>query len=347
MHPVSRRDEFSLAVTTALARRASYICSNPDCRALTLCPSDEDPLKSIYVGRAAHITAASPGGPRYDPSVTQNERGEISNAIFLCAVCADMIDKNNGLDFTADLLRQWKANHEVFVRTNLNKSVHSLLGARAPVVELAFDNGSQSVEILKHRAGKESKVIKSELSDRIVRIDLSLSNIGTGAATDLDCNLEFQGTFQIYKVRDLRNLWNMFPLSPLRTPKEYFERAFSSRSIPASQRVVEAFSDNLNFGLFESLIGGARVKLSNSVSRPVAASIEGTRVSFKVKKLKQNLAQPLESLFIMFPSWSSIKSFTVGYRINLEENSVDRVGQLSAIITKPASSTKRSKKRRL
>jgi hypothetical protein len=44
------------------------------------------------------MTAASPGGPRYDPSLTQKERGEISNAIFLCAVCADVVDKNNGLD---------------------------------------------------------------------------------------------------------------------------------------------------------------------------------------------------------------------------------------------------------
>lgn len=345
MHPVSRRDEFSVAVTTALARRASYICSNPDCRALTLCPSDEDPLKSIYVGRAAHITAASPGGPRYDASLTQKQRGEISNAIFLCAVCADMIDKNNGLDFTADLLRQWKANHEAFVRENLNKSVHSLLAVRAPVVDLMFDNGSQSVEIQKQRADKQFKANKSDLSDRIVRIDLSLSNIGTGAATDIDGNLEFQGTFQVYTLRDLRNRWNMFPLEPFRTPDAYFERVFSRRAMPAARRAVLTLSEELGFGVFESLIGGVRVKLSNSVSRPAGASIEGTRVSFKIKKLKQNLAQPLESLFIVFPSWSAIKSFTFGYRINLEENAVDRVGQLSVIIRKQPGSTKRSQKR--
>jgi hypothetical protein len=116
MCPRNLRDGFSAAVTNALARRAYFICSNPDCRALTLCPSDEDPTKSIFVGRVAHIIAASPGGARYDASLTPKERGEITNGIFLCTVCADMIDKNNALDFPADMLRRWKSSHEAFVR---------------------------------------------------------------------------------------------------------------------------------------------------------------------------------------------------------------------------------------
>lgn len=317
----------------------------PDCRALTICPSAEDPFKSIYVGRAAHITAASPGGPRFEASLTQAERSEISNAIFLCTVCADIIDKNNGLDFPADVLRQWKANHEAFVRKNLNKSIHSLLALRAPLVELGFESGSQSLEIQKQRTDKQYKVNKGELSDRIVRIDLLLSNLGTGAATDIDCSLEFYGAFQVYTLPGLRNRWSMFPLDPLRTPTEYFGQVFSRRTMPAAQRVHLAFSEDLSFGVFESLIGDVRPKLSNSVSRPARASIEGARVLYKVKKLKQNLVQPLESLFIVFRSWSSIKSFTIDYRINLEENAVDRKGQLSVTIRKPLTASKRSSKR--
>ena len=334
MCPRNQRHEFSAAVTKALARRASYICSNPDCRALTLCPSNEDPLKSIYVGKAAHITAASPGGARYDDSLSSAERSDVTNGIFLCSTCADMIDKNLGLDFPADMLRRWKTNHEAFVRENLNKSVHSLLAARAPVIGLTFDNGSQLLEIRKQKAGKNANKQKGELSNRIVRIDLLLSNIGSGVATDIDCNLDFEDSFQICTLGDVRGLWNMYPLDLFRNPEAYVDRLFSTRTMPAVQRAVLTLSDQIDFGLFESLIASKREKLENTVSRPAIASIDSMRVSFKVKKLKQNLAQPLESLFMVFPSWASVRSFNIGYRINLEENAVDQVGQLSVALNK-------------
>jgi hypothetical protein len=121
------RDDFDRKVTDALAKRASFICSNPDCRSLTVCPSDVDVEKYIYVGKGAHITAAASGGPRYDSSLTSEQRQSIENGIFLCSTCADMIDKNNGLDFTVEQLKTWKADHEKWVRSNLNKSVTSLI----------------------------------------------------------------------------------------------------------------------------------------------------------------------------------------------------------------------------
>lgn len=346
MCPRNLRDEFSPEITNALARRASFICSKPDCRALTLCPSDEDPTKSIYVGRAAHITAASPGGARYDASLTPKERSEITNGIFLCAVCADMIDKNNGLDFPAPMLRRWKSSHEAFVRTNLNKSVHSLLGIRAPAIELAFDTGQDSLEIPKRKAGQQYKKNKGELSNRIVRIDLRLLNTGSGRATDIDVILEFQDNLQVYKIEEVRRLWNMFPLSLSRSPEAFTERLFSTRRMPAAQRVAQSFSDELRFGVFESLIADYRQKLANSVSRAAAASMYGRRMSFKVAKLKQNLAQPLESLFVVFTSWSSVRSFPIRYSINVEENAVDKVGELSVVVKKQSAIANRQRTQR-
>jgi hypothetical protein len=116
------RDDFDKSVVDALAKRAAYICSNPDCRTLTLAPSTEDDTKFIYIGKAAHITAASSGGPRFDASLSSEERKSIRNGIFLCSNCADMIDKNDGLDYPVDLLRKWKTEHEAWVIENLNKS---------------------------------------------------------------------------------------------------------------------------------------------------------------------------------------------------------------------------------
>ena len=45
--------------------------------------------------------------------------------VFLCSVCAEMIDKNNGIDFSVETLRQWKTDHEKWVRDNLNKKLEN------------------------------------------------------------------------------------------------------------------------------------------------------------------------------------------------------------------------------
>jgi hypothetical protein len=62
-------------------------------------------------GEAAHITAASPNGPRYDPTLTSEQRSSIENGIFLCPTCAKMIDLDP-IKYNAEKLRQWKLDAE-------------------------------------------------------------------------------------------------------------------------------------------------------------------------------------------------------------------------------------------
>lgn len=115
------RDDFSLAVKNSLKMRASLICSNPNCRKQTVAPSELDEDKFVCLGKAAHITAAAVGGPRYDASLSSTERAAISNAIYLCSSCADLVDKNSGKDFPIYTLKSWKEEHERWVSANLNK----------------------------------------------------------------------------------------------------------------------------------------------------------------------------------------------------------------------------------
>jgi hypothetical protein len=115
------RDNFPKSSVDVLGKRAAYICSNPDCRAQTLAPSGVEQDKYLYIGKAAHICAAAPGGPRFDREMSSKERGAITNGIFLCSNCADLIDKNNGADFSTSQLQEWKAIHEKWVVENLNK----------------------------------------------------------------------------------------------------------------------------------------------------------------------------------------------------------------------------------
>ena len=104
------RDEFSGAVKTVLAQRAAGRCSNPECGAVTSGPG-LDPDSAVNVGVAAHITAASPGGPRYNPALTAAARAAAANGIWLCQTCAKLIDTDLAR-YTPDLLRQWKTRAE-------------------------------------------------------------------------------------------------------------------------------------------------------------------------------------------------------------------------------------------
>ena len=64
----SSRDNFRAPVIKTLRERVATRCSNPNCRVATFAPSGEDGVSNI--GIAAHIHAASKGGPRYDENMS-------------------------------------------------------------------------------------------------------------------------------------------------------------------------------------------------------------------------------------------------------------------------------------
>lgn len=111
MSTSKKRDEFPASVRRALMERVGGLCSNPDCPKVTLGPKASDKNKSLKRGRAAHIYAAAPGGPRYNPNMTPSERKSINNAIWLCIDCADKIDTDEK-KYPADLLNAWKRKTE-------------------------------------------------------------------------------------------------------------------------------------------------------------------------------------------------------------------------------------------
>lgn len=121
---MKRNDDFNVETKELISKRVGVKCSNPNCRQPTSGPS-ESKLKTINIGVAAHITAASPGGPRYDPSLSSVERRSPDNAIWLCQNCAKLID-NDPERHTQDLLKRWKALSEEGARLDVqNPSIRS------------------------------------------------------------------------------------------------------------------------------------------------------------------------------------------------------------------------------
>ncbi len=69
---------------------------------------------------AAHITAASPGGPRFDPSLTVEQRSSAENGIWLCQNHGKLVDSDEER-FSIALLRDWKTTAEREADTRLGK----------------------------------------------------------------------------------------------------------------------------------------------------------------------------------------------------------------------------------
>ncbi len=109
----SQRHEFPEKVKRTVAQRSAYLCSNPNCRILTIGPHSEVD-KALLQGVAGHVCAAQKGGPRYDQSQTERERKGIKNAIWLCHNCSDTVDKDSK-KYTKQVLLGWKIEHEKFI----------------------------------------------------------------------------------------------------------------------------------------------------------------------------------------------------------------------------------------
>lgn len=101
------RDEFTEKTKHQIGRRAGWLCSDPSCRRDTI-GSNSDGTGEINHGTAAHICAAAPEGPRYDPNQPPELRRSPDNGIWMCKLHGTAIDAKDS-KYTVKLLREWKA----------------------------------------------------------------------------------------------------------------------------------------------------------------------------------------------------------------------------------------------
>ena len=114
------RDDFPADVIDAIRKRAGGRCSVPNCRAATTGPSESRVSGVTNVGVAAHITAAAPGGPRYDPDMTSEQRRSRENGIWVCQTHGKVIDDDEHR-YPAPLLRAWRDRAEALAEKELGR----------------------------------------------------------------------------------------------------------------------------------------------------------------------------------------------------------------------------------
>jgi hypothetical protein len=130
--PKSNREDFSQRTIEIVAKRAGFICSWPNCNERTVGPGTPQD-KVVNIGVAAHINAASPGGPRYNPQQNRAERTSLNNAIWLCQDHAKLAD-SDPTKYYAKLLQQWKQEHEERIGEMVGKSPGS------PITEVSGEH---------------------------------------------------------------------------------------------------------------------------------------------------------------------------------------------------------------
>lgn len=130
------RDDFSSTTRDLLAKRSGYICAYPSCKRMTIAGSDDRKSGLTMTGIAAHITAASKKGPRYDPDMNSDERTSETNGIWTCQIHGKFIDDNPS-KCSVDELRRWKTQHEKWVFDRVESGTELFNGG---VCRLGFGN---------------------------------------------------------------------------------------------------------------------------------------------------------------------------------------------------------------
>ncbi len=100
------RQQFDEDVARTVAASTNDRCCNPYCKTLTSGPT-HDRSKSLNVGVVLPISGMTPGECRYDPTLSDTERRDEDNAIWLCYTCARQVNSNVAR-YPAALLCAWK-----------------------------------------------------------------------------------------------------------------------------------------------------------------------------------------------------------------------------------------------
>lgn len=106
----TNRDDFLPSTKEKAAKRSAYRCAF--CGKPTIGPSFENNEAVSNTGVAAHICAAAPGGKRYDPNMTPEQRKSIDNCVWMCQTHAHLIDTDE-VKYSVAVLKEMKQKAEL------------------------------------------------------------------------------------------------------------------------------------------------------------------------------------------------------------------------------------------
>jgi hypothetical protein len=146
------------------------------------------------VAKIAHITAASPDGPRYDPSFTLEQRRSEANLILLCGPHHDQVDSQPQFHSTDWLLKAKRDNEERVARGYhyaIGQIGFEHLQIVCSAIKLMTGNPSADIEEIAIPIDIEEKLILNELGPDTRRL------IEVGLARQVDVRKFIDGMSQM------------------------------------------------------------------------------------------------------------------------------------------------------
>ena len=255
------RDEFSKGTIRILAQRAGYMCAQPACRQLTVGPSDDRVGRITMVGVAAHITAAAPGGPRYDSSVSPEDRASEANGLWVCQTHGKLIE-DTASRHTVATLRRWKKQHEDWVFQRV-ASADGLL-----------KHGLTSVSI------ENIGPLRMRTTVPLGRHNVVFGQNNSGKSSLCECIAAFSGGTNF---ENFRKRWHLFGG---RSPNMAIEAAVSAQGVRTTVRLSEEATT------LKHVPGSHRTRLHVEVNGNLAAN--WPRSLFNIIYLESQSLKPSE-----------------------------------------------------
>lgn len=154
----NNRDDFDPETIRAAEERVGLLCSF--CGCLTKAASAESTKKVSSIGVAAHICAASPGGPRYDPSMTSEQRKSIENCIWMCETHAKLID-TDVVSYPRERLLEMKNAAEERIRKALDEGKRGFNFIESSGFEITITKGVLEEAIKEGNYSKLKNILNS------------------------------------------------------------------------------------------------------------------------------------------------------------------------------------------
>ena len=166
-----------------------------------------------------------------------------------------------------------------------------------------------------------SQVEFDNLKSRTFKLDIVLLNDGTAPAEDIDIHLHFPDGFQLLEEDELPNPPEAPdpPLEPMTIMQKLNNSMRYPYIMPSSIFLDQPFSSP---------------KLPQNVSSPNIKRVNSYDVQIHVQKIKHNLKEYFDPLFIVFDNFESANSFSVEYRILAANIPHEVTGNLHIIIEK-------------
>lgn len=229
----SARDEFPKSVVTYLANEVGNCCSL--CAWPTSGPSTE-PRKNSNAGTAAHITAASKLGPRFDENLSPEQRRSHENGIWCCRTHGKLVDDDIST-YNVAFLRVAKARAIERARRS------QMSGDPDP------DGYRKQAHITRHNIAKEVVGAVHEIRPAISDACHCWQNWRIAPATNLEKLLgslqQFQSSIARFKrARDeVRAVWGEHVAAPLQMFGDTCSMLLCQIGIDLQHRIPKEMSD--------------------------------------------------------------------------------------------------------